>query len=181
VRVPKILIQAFIVFHILAITLHAFPGTSEVRQKLQAPFNGYIRCLGLWQSWAMFSPNPSNSNAMVRAEILYQNGSVQFWDLPRMMNLSIRDKYVFERYRKWAVDNIRLDDHEVYWPDSASFIARKANDDPNNPPIKVTLWRLWKDIEDPEIHFRKVGFRVPESELHRHPFYSTSIKPEDLR
>jgi hypothetical protein len=179
-RIKKPLVVAFLIWHLSALFVCAWPGSSALRNHLGVVFRPYFGFFHLWQNWSMFAPEPSSLNAFVRVEVKYKDGKVRWFDLPRMSELGYVDKYFQERYRKWAVDNIRSDDSRGYWPAAARYLARKANPDPLNPPVEISLWRFWMTIESPDVKFRPVGFRVSEQELQKFKFFTTALKPEDL-
>jgi hypothetical protein len=129
----------------------------------------------------MFAPEPSSLNAFIRAEVRFKDGTTGFFDLPRMSKLSLVDRYLKERYRKWAIDNLRSDDYKSYWPAAASYVAREANHNSAVPPVEVSLWRYWTMVENPYKKFVPVGYRIQDEKLEKFKFYTQAIKEEDLK
>lgn len=99
--------------------------------------------IGLVQDWAVFSPNPRSQSIDVRARIAFDDGSIDFWDVPDFdPAIGALRQY---RWHKWQ-ERLRLDDHEVYWLPTAEWIAdHNARDGVR--PLRVTLIRRWIDHE----------------------------------
>ncbi|MBU6154038.1 MAG: hypothetical protein KGP28_07025 [Bdellovibrionales bacterium] len=173
-------IGIFCVFHCLAVFICEFPRISPVREVLAVPFREYIRFFNLGQNWSMFAPEPSSINAFLRAEVRFKDGSVDYHDFPRMSKMSVSERFFKERYRKWAVDNVRTDDHRVYWPAAARYAARRAQEKTGKVPIEVSLWRHWTIIKDPMKEFVPTGYRIPDEKLEKFKFHIQVIREEDL-
>ena len=112
------------------------------------PINRYLTYTGLWQSWDMFAPNPSNADIWCDAEVEYRSGRKLHYAYPRMFDLSIPRKYVSERYRKFF-ERVNQDSNSFVWPAFAQRIAMKCDIYPDDPPIIVWLTRHWKHIPPP--------------------------------
>lgn len=108
----------------------------------------YLIPTGFWQYWDMFSPNPSNLDMWADADIIYQNGQVKHYQYPRMKLLSIPEKYLQERFRKYY-ERAYLDSNSFLWPHFAQRIALLNYTDPSNPPVRVRLSRHWRFIKPP--------------------------------
>jgi hypothetical protein len=108
-----------------------------------SPVQQYILSFGVWQSWDMFAPNPSNRDVWGDAEIQYKDGSVKTWQYPRMHELGLFSKFAKERYRKYF-ERANLEDYAYLWPDLCEWIARQKNSNPANPPVLVRLYRHLK-------------------------------------
>jgi hypothetical protein len=179
-RKPAFWIGGFFAFHCLAIFLCQFPGSSPVRQALAKPFWGYIRMFKMGQNWAMFAPEPSRMNAFVRAEVKFKDGSIGFFDLPRLSQLGLFERYFRERYRKWAIDNLRSDSQKQHWPASARFVARQIHESTGGIPVEVSFWRHWILVPNPNEEFVRVGYRVSDERLEKFMFHKQTIREEDL-
>lgn len=179
-RDSRFWISCFCVFHCLAIFLCEFPRISPVREVVAAPFRSYVRFFNLGQNWSMFAPEPSSINAFIRAEVKFHDGSVRFFDLPRMSQMSLVERFFKERYRKWALDNVRTDDHKAVWPSTARYVARLARDSGGGIPVEVSLWRHWTLIKDPLKEFVPTGYRIPDEKLEKFKFHTQAIREEDL-
>ena len=107
----------------------------------------------------MLSPNPRDYDVRFRADVLLRDGSHQIWSPPPTQPWGFFERHRAERFRKWANDHVRLDDHRVVWLDSARFIGRQVGT-PGNPAVAVTMMRQWAPV-------RPLGagaFREPASE-----------------
>ncbi|MDX1953232.1 MAG: hypothetical protein SFY81_13705 [Verrucomicrobiota bacterium] len=142
----RVFVNAFIVFHIIALGLWGLP-TSPFRQRLTRPFHKYVLFTGLWHSWDMFAPTPLMVNFDVVAEITYSNGGIKTWHFPRPEKMSHWRRMNKERWRKWR-ERVRSDSYEIVWDDTSRFVARKFWF-PTNPPVAVKLIRRWDNIPQP--------------------------------
>ncbi|MGE0001760.1 MAG: hypothetical protein AB7F50_09275 [Fimbriimonadaceae bacterium] len=138
-----------------------------------SPTRYYLQSTGLWQYWDMFAPNPASLDYWYDAKVTYSDGSERIVPYPRMKTMSIAEKFVSERYRKYiertnndAVDNWK-------WPVFAQRMALLATTDPTNLPAKVELRR----------HFRQLkGPAEPEPmQYERFTFYVHVVAQDDLR
>lgn len=145
-------------FHVLAITSWTLPKSAPGVQAgflepkgldwvlyandayvRHSPVQQYILTFGLFQSWDMFAPNPTNKDIWCDAIVRYQDGSEKVYTYPRVYEANYAKKYVIERYRKFY-ERVNLDLYQYMWPDFAQRIAVKM-DDPANPPVQVVLRR----------------------------------------
>lgn len=95
--------------------------------------------IGLVQDWAVFSPNPRSESIDVRARVEYDDGTIEFWDVPEFdPGLGAYRQY---RWHKWQ-ERIRLDNRQLYWPSTAEWIADQHLRD-GLRPATVTLIRRW--------------------------------------
>jgi hypothetical protein len=171
--VRYIAINAFLVFHILAITCWCIPINSPLIPLCRDLVRPYLSWSGLFQSWDMFSPNPRSANDYLEAIIIYKDGSTRLWSFPRMELLSLTERYVKERYRKFE-ENLQKGEYSDLRPDAARYIAR-LNGGPSNPPQTVMLVVRWSEI----IPSADDGYdRGP---WNMNVFYSYAVKPEDLK
>jgi hypothetical protein len=182
-RWKRVLINAFIVFHLYIMAIWGLPG-STFRYYFTKPIADYVIWSGLWHSWDMFSPDPLTINFTLQAEITYQNGASKVWTFPRMEKLGYWERYQKERYRKWR-ERVRIDIYSAIWDDTARYIAR-LNDTPTNHPVQVTLIRYWEPIPVPAMVPRRSTFRdyQPMIEEPKYPFKYHfkvyDVKPGDL-
>jgi hypothetical protein len=183
-------VKLFVVWHVLAITIWAIPhptpaamqktrpplGTewllywNEIYLKGFQPISSYLFVTGAWQYWDMFSPNPSSKDLWLDAIVVYKDGSEKVYQYPRMARLSIPEKFVKERYRKFY-ERVDLVDNTFLWSVVAQRIAYLA-DDPRNPPTIVKLRRHWMFISPP-------GKPQPE-EYSSYVYYWHAVDPKKL-
>lgn len=147
VRIRKPVLSIVILAHIIGLSLYCLPS-SFARDAILSPLLPYIRFSGLEQSWTVFAPNPPEYSTFLSADIEFADGTTTEWEFPRVEKLGILEKMSAERYRKWANDNISDGEHAVAWPDAIRYIAR-ANNNPKNPPVFITLVRHQVSIPVP--------------------------------
>lgn len=169
----RVAINAFIGFHVLAIAVWSIPLNAPLLPQLKNFIKPYFLWSGLFQSWDMFSPTPWNLNSYVEAIVIYKDGSRKPWAFPRMEQLSLTQRFLQERYRKFT-EALQRDENDALWADVARRIAR-LNSTPSNPVKTVILVQKWSPI-------------VPSADGVYHPqpwdqhvLYGYGVKPEDLR
>jgi hypothetical protein len=145
---------------------------TAVRQKLSP----VATALGLRQDWMMFAPNPTHLNTYIDAEITYRDGRKHVWTFPQMQELGYAERYVKERYRKFANDRLWVKDNSALWPDAARFIARLTAADPSNPPLAVKLIHYWSEIPPPP----EDGEEPRLERWKRDVFFTYTVNPGDL-
>jgi hypothetical protein len=135
--VRRALISAFILVHLIAITLWAIPYDFPFIVKARDLIQPYMRWTGLFQTWDMFAPNPIPTNTYIKAVVITEHHYIYTWDYPRMDQLGFGERYRKERYRKFE-ENLLQDRTSLLLADVTKHIARFYND-PNDPPEKVIL------------------------------------------
>jgi hypothetical protein len=141
--------------------------------KLVSPVLDYP---ALWQNFAVFSPEPRESNIYISAVVTFADGSSQYFAYPRLDRLSLWDRMQKERYRKYALDNVYKDDDRGLWPDMARYVARLFYH-AGRKPIAVSLQRNFSDIPAPE---KGIGKPLPVG-YDSATFFVYYVKPEDLQ
>lgn len=172
--IKRVLINAFLAFHMIAITCWSMPIDSPLHSAFTSVLRPYFLWSGLFQSWDMFAPSPKSVNARVEAAVIYKDGHTLNWKFPRMEQLGLAERYYKERYRKY-VENLQEDKNAALWPDAARHLARSNYNDPSNPPQIVILARYWSDIVPHEN-----SSHHPEAELGK-IFYEYDVQPQDLK
>jgi len=168
----RFLINAFLLFHIAAISCWCLPIATSLTGPFKELVRPYLVWSGLFQSWDMFSPSPRNVNSHVEAIVLYKDGNTRNWSFPRMERLSLTERYIKERYRKFA-ENLQADINAALWPDAAKFIAR-LNNNRSVPVRMVLLVRYWSAIvPQPDGTYQP----APED---AHVYYAYEVQPGDL-
>ena len=84
--------------------------------------------------------------ALAQAEVEYEDGTKRIVPYPRMKNMSLGEKFVKERYRKF-VERGHTDEFSWKWPVFAQRMAFLAANDPKNLPSQVILRRHWNTYE----------------------------------
>ena len=140
----SILINAFLAFHLVALTLWVLPVNASLTAFLHRSIGPYFSLIGLSQEWSLFAPDPISSNSYVDAQVVLGNGESRTWNFPHLETLGFRGRYSKARYRKFTGWLFR--EHYAYaWPDTARYIARQFQSSPD-PPRTVTLVHRWVRI-----------------------------------
>lgn len=168
----KIAINAFLIFHILAITCWCLPINSALILECREFVRPYFLWTGLFQSWDMFAPNPKSMNSYLEALIIYKDRSTEIWTFPRVQLLDLTERYYRERYRKFE-ENVTENDHAGLWPDTARYVARLHRNG-SAPPVTVMLLVRWSNI------VQRDDGTFERTPWDAHVFYSYTVKPEDL-
>ncbi len=139
--------------------------------KDHSPTSRWVMWSGLWQYWDMFAPNPASVDIYLDSYVEYADGTTREVMYPRMYDLSIKDKYLMERYRKY-VERVNGDNFAAKWPQLAMWMAAQAWTDPDNPPVHIRLRRNWRQVQGP-------GVPTPDGYNH-YFFYEADIAREEL-
>jgi hypothetical protein len=173
--IPKakiVAINLFLAFHILAITCWCVPLKLPLFPLCRKLVRPYFLWAGLFQSWDMFAPTPWASNSYVEAVVIYEDGSRKTWSFPRMEQLSLTDRYLKERYRKFS-EVLQVEDNDALLPEVARHIAR-LNSTPSNRAKTIILIRRWSPIIP-----RADGSYQPEP-WDQHVLLGYGVRPEDF-
>lgn len=144
----RLLINAFIIVHILLISAWLFPINPSMLA-IKSIFSHYIIFLGLDQNYAMFAPDVRKTNRHLFALITFHDLSTLLWLYPRIERMSILEAIQKERYRKFANDNIVAPCFKMFLPDFARYIARLQACCHNQPEL-VSLYLSETAIPQPE-------------------------------
>lgn len=172
-RAKFVVINIFIAFHLLAMTLWCVPIDSPLIPACRNLIRPYFLWSGLFQSWDMFAPAPKAANTYIEASLTYMDGSKKTWTYPRMEQMNLREKFLKERYRKFA-EYLQMDETDELLPDAARFIAR-MNSSPDQPVKTVIIVQNVSFIVP-----RQDGSYVPEP-WERHILLGYGVRPEDLQ
>jgi hypothetical protein len=167
----RVLINGFLLFHLFAISVWSFPIDVRSLRKIKRVIAPYMAWSGLTQEWALFAPEPMDINAYLDAQITYRDGRQKVWKFPMPQDFGYYRRYFMDRERKWSSDNLRADRDAFLWPDAARYVAR-LNNEPNNPPVTVSLVRHWSFIAPP-----LSGKSEPWSQ---YTFFTYIVLPSDL-
>lgn len=146
--IKKVGANIFIISLMMLMAKPHLPMDTKFLKMIYKPLNAAENSIGTGQSWVMFSPNPSRTDAYVIGEVEYEDGSKDSFDFHKGIGMSMLDKYLFgEKYRKYASENLRLDDYDFLWEDASKFVLEKLKVKNNYKiPMKVTLVRYWDEI-----------------------------------
>lgn len=174
-KVFRTVFSVCVVVYVFALVIQMGPE-SPPRNRLIKLVSPALDYSALWQNFAVFSPEPRESNIYISAVVTFADGSSQYFVYPRLDRLSLWDRMQKERYRKYALDNVYKDDGRGLWPDLARYVARlfyKAG----RKPIAVSLQRHFSDIPTPE---KGIGKPLTNG-YDTVTFFVYSVKPEDLQ
>ncbi|MBX9721711.1 MAG: hypothetical protein K2X81_09975 [Candidatus Obscuribacterales bacterium] len=167
--------MAFLFWHFAGVILWLCPDCN-LRTELIAPFVSYLNFFELWQGWSVFE-KPRTYNGYLTAIITFKTGQKKVWEFPRMEKLGIAEKMFKEKYRRWTNDCVSDESKPYLWPDAARYIAR-LNNDPNDPPISVSIVRHWAWMQPPEKGINTLAAKVDDGE---NVLYTGKISAEDLQ
>src|SRR6201987_3067174 len=172
-KVKYFAINVFLLFHILAISCWAPPLNNPLITSFRKLVRPYFIWSGLFQSRAMFSPDPKRVNSYLEAIVIYKDGSSTFWSFPRMELLSANERYAKERYRKFG-ENLQNDQYSGLRPDAARYITR-LNNHKSIPP--KTIMRV---VRGAEIRPR-TDDTYDRGPWNSNIFFTYEVQPEDLK
>jgi hypothetical protein len=188
VVLPKVnrLVVAFVIYHIIAITIYSLPKPSDavlegkvepkgtdhvllynhVVLKESAPFYAYLYTTGFWQYWDMFAPDPSQSDLWLDAEVEYLDGTKKIYEYPHMKKMSLAEKFIYERHRKFT-ERVNMETVQAQFLRApfGQAIATKTATNPDNPPVIVRINRHFLDVPR---HDKPVG---PEPPYGKYTFF----------
>ncbi len=170
-RTFRILLNAFIAFHLIAVFVWCLPASFSMRRPFARVLARYVVGIGLWQGWDMFSPNPRTVNIRVGALVTFDDGTEELFDFPQMDRLGFMERYRRERYRKWVNDNMRLDKNPSLWKPAAEWVAGLHEGGPSRV-ASVRLIRRWWDIPAPVAKGWRGRIEPPKRVDHEHEFYT---------
>lgn len=169
----RIIVSSLIALYIVAQALWMMPS-SRFRDLLFNPISPFLSYTGLWQIFAVFSPEPRYTNLYLSAVVTCADGSAQYFEYPRNDKMGIWERIRKERFRKFGLDNLYWDGHRVLWTDAARYVARQFR---QRSPVMVSLQRHWHYIPAPA---QGLGKPLPQS-FQTSTFFVYQVKPEDLQ
>jgi len=173
----RLAVNAFILVYVGTIFCWTLPVESRLSRFINGLTRPAVLALGVWQSWDLFAPDPRTMQVRMDATVTLRDGATRNWVFFQSEGLGPIARLRQERYRKWAHDNVRLDEKPELWAPTALFIARQFADE-RNPPVRVELHRHWADMLPPP----KSGLpERRETDWQQYTFYRRDISAEDLR
>lgn len=176
----KRLTVLFIAAHLTCIVVWSIPSDALWWKRLKQVIEPTMLFTGLWQGWDMFSPEPLSINARLTAELTLKDGTMQEWKFPEVASMGPVDAFYGERWRKWAIDRVRLDENAKVWPDTARYVLRHASINAENPPTELKLVRHWRTIVAPANSWLKLGDENTTTENH-YTYYTYKVSEKDLQ
>ena len=160
--------QATLLFVLLSSGL---PTLHPAQDALRGALDPLVDGVGLWQSqWELFAPEPDKVNVRVVGFVEFADGVTAGWRSPDWRSMSAAARFRHFRLAEF-VDGIRLDSNRGAWPAFARWVAREVQhpDGGDAPPVRVTLWRYWVVIPEPESSLSKLSDPLPmqlQNEFH---------------
>lgn len=174
-RIPRwhaVAINVFLVFHIVSIACWCAPSNVLPIVACRELVKPYFRWIGLFQAWDMFAPGPKHRNSYLEAMIVFSDGTTDYWNFPRMEQMSLGERYAKERYRKF--EEVLVEDrYSDLWPDAARFVARRVAIGKKRPEI-VMLVVNWSDLREDS------NGNLTDSPWQSRVFYRYRVEPEDF-
>jgi hypothetical protein len=150
----KILISGFILFNLLTMIRIHLPLDQKFFHSLYKPIDPYLSFFSIYQSWTMFSPNPSRTNVYVTADVHFVDGTKDTYTIPRNSELRFAEIYTYGERMRVITEAIRKDTGRFMWKDTAKFALRKVRDKNfHKIPVKVELVRHWNITPDMKSRF----------------------------
>jgi len=109
------------------------------------------------QSWAMFAPNPTRTNAFVRVLVTDQNGEV--WDFEQ--DIWEVNRYPYVWYDRGGKVNRRIDGKKTYQRIYGAWVCREWERRKGESAKSVTFIKRWTHVPHPKVVLdkRKQGER----------------------
>lgn len=83
--------------------------------------------IGLWHSWEMYTPYPSQSSLYLRAVLSYERGIEDSWEAPAVGHLHPLRGFLLMRFSRYE-DSICSSDFESFRPSLCAYLARHVAD-----------------------------------------------------
>ena len=83
--------------------------------------------MGLWHSWEMYTPYPSQSSLYLGAVLTYEDGIRHSWEAPAVGHLHPLRGFLLMRFSRYE-DSICSSDFESFRPSLCAYLARHVAD-----------------------------------------------------
>jgi len=147
VRVPRGVVAAFLAYHLFGVAVLSLPD-SAVKYRLAPYACAYCDYLGLWQSWAMYSPDPPRENLILRARVHLADGTAMPFDFPEWRDGPFRSFFSLG-FRSLLT---LAPAYPEALPDIARYVARRIQ--AASPAVRVDLFWEIQAVPPPEIGLR---------------------------
>jgi hypothetical protein len=135
--VRRLWISSFLVFHLVATVGWVLPRCA-IRDEIVPWARYYMLPLGLWQSWAMFAPDPVRDTVTLEAEVIDANGVRYEFAFPRMADYTWWQDIPRFRYSKYAA-NLSGEEFALARRFAASHVLRRLKLPAEVYPVSVHL------------------------------------------
>lgn len=136
-RVRRLAISAFVVFHIFVLTVWNIP-TCVIRDRIAPTLAYYVQPLGLWQNWSMFAPDPVRHTVAVEATAIDAKGLVYTFAFPKMADFGFWQRIPRVRHSKYA-SYFMGDENKVNREIAACHVVRELKIPTDHFPVEMEL------------------------------------------
>ncbi len=140
-------LSAFVLFHLSALVIWTVPDCA-IKAQFQSPYRYYVLPLGLWQWWALFSPDPMRQSMVLNAEVLDAKGMRHTYEFQRLAGLPWWEKLPRYRNCKFTA-NMLVDEFKPHRNFTAQHAVRKLDLGKDAFPVSVCLYIEAKDAPPP--------------------------------
>ncbi|MBX9668026.1 MAG: hypothetical protein K2X93_10425 [Candidatus Obscuribacterales bacterium] len=144
----KILVSCFIVVYFGSVIGWLSDGW-PYKEQLAVYFKDINILDGATQHWSLFSPQVRHQVYHESMTITFKDGSIKYYEFPRMEKLGEKEKFVHEKLRKVFGDCIPWEGYRHFLPDITSYLAG-ANQDTNNQPTLISMIFNWAENPPPD-------------------------------
>ena len=135
----KLLVSSFLLTFFFVVGSWLLPEWTPEKNSITI-YTGPIMNLAGWtQYWSLFCPEVRDLNYHLNALVEFSDGTIKCYEFPRHEKMDLITKFRREKLRKLFGDNISWQNYEQFRPSVCRFLAR-ANNDPTNPPERVTMF-----------------------------------------
>jgi hypothetical protein len=143
----RLLISAFVIFHVTATVIWLTPN-SPLKQRVMPALVNYMVPLGLWQAWAMFSPDPLRETISLESEVVDRRGMRHVFEFPKVADLPWWQKMPGFRHSKFA-SNLLSDEFVLQRVFTARHAVRQLGLRADAFPVHVSLYFQVSDPPPP--------------------------------
>ncbi|GAC1474593.1 MAG: hypothetical protein NVSMB9_25240 [Isosphaeraceae bacterium] len=136
-KVRRLAVSAFLVLHLGATLIYVMPPC-PVRNHCFEAVCYYILPLGLWQSWAMFAPDPVRDTWTLEADVMDARGMRHTFAFPRLGDYSTWQGIPRFRHSKFAA-NLSIPDLRLQREFTARHVVRALKLPGEAFPVDVHL------------------------------------------
>jgi hypothetical protein len=133
----RLAISAFVLFHVGATAIWVLPEC-PIRRQFVPTLKYYMLPLGLWQSWAMFAPDPIRDTIVLDAEVIDTHGVRYGFAFPRLAEYTWWQGIPRFRYSKY-VANLVADEFALPRQFAAHHVLRQLKLPESVYPVSVHL------------------------------------------
>lgn len=170
----KVLIMTFFTLNVGIMVVDGLPDQSKLGERFMSLVKRYQALVMLYQPWAMFAPNPMNTNAFIEADLKFEDGSSGVWKMPRPLLITGPRKVLTgDRYRLLGQETLLPNQNELVWFDVSRFVTREV----------MQAERTGKNRILKEISFKRYQSRVippPEAPMIPHGTLSSKYDIETI-